>query len=432
MGLVLPDVSVTTGPQYATLINGAMNTIDSHNHSSGSGVRITPSGLNIDAELGFNGQPATSLQRTAYSTQVSPLSGVSYARSVYFSGNELYATDGTGAAIQLTSGGAINVSSIGTIGGDYATSGASVLYSNSGSKSYSFLQGTPNTTRPANMLVGQVSIYDNSVTGGNYVKFSAIASLAASYDLTLFSALPGSTLPVQLDSSGQLSTGQITTAQVTALNITTALIADNAVTTAKILDANVTANKILDQNVTSTKIADLNVTTIKIADLNVTTAKIADLNVTTAKIAAGAVTYGKLQGPNIGFSGSSGNFISFSAAFVAVTGLSAAITTHGNPIRIKLISDNTAAASYLAAGGGATNNSMEVRIMRDATEIGRVLLGSSTSSSSSPQTFFPPGMIEQYDTVAAGVYTYSIETRYTSGAFASLVFCRMVVEEFNT
>lgn len=60
------------------------------------------------------------------------------------------------------------------------------------------------------------------------------AALAAAYSLSWPAALPASTLPLSVSSTGAMSVGQITTAQITDSNVTTAKIADSNVTQPKI------------------------------------------------------------------------------------------------------------------------------------------------------------------------------------------------------
>lgn len=73
MGLVLPTVSVTPGPTYATENNTAFTTVDSHDHSTGKGVQITPAGINITSDLEFNSNDATELRTTRFDSQSAAL-----------------------------------------------------------------------------------------------------------------------------------------------------------------------------------------------------------------------------------------------------------------------------------------------------------------------------------------------------------------------
>lgn len=110
MGLILPDVSVTAGPQWATLLNAAFSTVDSHNHATGNGVQITPSGLNINSDLTFVQNNATNLRSLRLFNNSSFTPGVSDLTCLYSLNNELYYRDGAGNIIQFTLGGFLDIS----------------------------------------------------------------------------------------------------------------------------------------------------------------------------------------------------------------------------------------------------------------------------------------------------------------------------------
>lgn len=107
MNLDLPTPTVTLGPTYATQNNTAFSTIDTHDHSSGKGIPVPTSGLNINANLDFNGHKPTNMLALQLVSNVSTLTGASNANSVYVSSNNLYFTNGSGTAVQITSGGSV-------------------------------------------------------------------------------------------------------------------------------------------------------------------------------------------------------------------------------------------------------------------------------------------------------------------------------------
>src|SRR4051812_5012966 len=94
MLLPIPGVGLTDGPTFATDINYCLTIIDSHNHSSGNGVQITPAGININSDLSFGSNNAISLRTARYTSQASliPASG-SDLDCVYVSGVDLYYND---------------------------------------------------------------------------------------------------------------------------------------------------------------------------------------------------------------------------------------------------------------------------------------------------------------------------------------------------
>lgn len=107
MNLDLPTPTVTLGPDWATELNTAIETIDSHDHTSGKGTQVPTAGLNINENLDFNSYKPFSLLATQYINNGSTLTGASNASSVYVSSGNLYFTNSGGVAIQITSGGAL-------------------------------------------------------------------------------------------------------------------------------------------------------------------------------------------------------------------------------------------------------------------------------------------------------------------------------------
>lgn len=115
LNLDLPVVLTTIGPDWATKVNEAFEVIDEHDHSDGKGVQIKSAGININADLSFNDYRLTDVKSVKLQEDLSAtLTGAANAGSIYQYNNNLYFTNGSGTAIQLTSGGSI-VSSPGGI-----------------------------------------------------------------------------------------------------------------------------------------------------------------------------------------------------------------------------------------------------------------------------------------------------------------------------
>lgn len=113
MNLTLPTVSVTAGPTYATQLNTAFEDVDAHDHTSGKGVQVPTSGININATLEFNSNAATELTYVALESQGSAPSD---NLSVYVDGsNDLYYKNNSGTSVQLTNGSVIAASGSGVI-----------------------------------------------------------------------------------------------------------------------------------------------------------------------------------------------------------------------------------------------------------------------------------------------------------------------------
>lgn len=204
MNLQLPIPTQQLGPQWALDINNAMGVIDGHTHQPGKGQPVPTSGLNINADLSFNQNNATNLRSTLYANNGSPLSLPSDICNVYVSGGNLWYNNSLGQQIQLTAGSAINVSSTGTIGGDYGSSGvpAIVDYFVSPAHTYYFFQDT-NTYAP---IAGGPLTISGTTANAKGITLSAPVSLSANYALELPTALPsGSNAFLVSDASGNMS-----------------------------------------------------------------------------------------------------------------------------------------------------------------------------------------------------------------------------------
>jgi|SRR6516164_294608 hypothetical protein len=109
MLLVLPDVSITAGPQWATLLNTAFTQIDSHDHSLNKGVQITPSGLNISSDLTFNQNNATNMRSLRLFPNNTFIPTINDRTCLYALNGELYYIDAAGNNVQITINGTVDV-----------------------------------------------------------------------------------------------------------------------------------------------------------------------------------------------------------------------------------------------------------------------------------------------------------------------------------
>lgn len=193
MNLPVPVPGVDPGVDWANNIVADMYAIDSHNHSTGQGVQITPSGLSINDALPMNGNNLTTVKSVRFSSQASPLAAAADIGCVYESGVDLYYNDGNGNQIRITQSGSVS-GSAGTITG-----------LPSGTASASFAGATftfqSATLTPATMAVGPLVI-GRSAASSKTVTLSPNAGQASNYNLTLPVALPASTNFLTLDSTG--------------------------------------------------------------------------------------------------------------------------------------------------------------------------------------------------------------------------------------
>lgn len=231
MGLILPVPSSEPGPQYAEQLVTALETIDTHNHTSNSGVRIPISAITIDSDLNFNSHNATAIRSVRLSNNSAVLATPLDLNCVYSVAGDLWYNTNSGTPIQITSGNAINVSSIRGIGGDYLTSTTADIYYTASTKTFAFWA---DTSLFADIDCGGIVVHQTAVPSAPGVSLLAPVGLGASYSLTLPSALPSPTRYLTLDSSGNIGnaiTGDGTTISITG---TTMSIPDGGISRAKL------------------------------------------------------------------------------------------------------------------------------------------------------------------------------------------------------
>lgn len=197
MGMPIPTVSVDPGPDWATNIDASLNIVDSHNHSSGQGVQIGPSGMNMNADLPMNNNNLTTARSVRFQPQTPPIAASSPDLGcLYESGVDLYYNDGSGNQIRITSGGTVSGSS-GTITG-LPSGTASASYS-AGTFTWQSATSTPATMNSGPLIIG------NQIANSPTVTISPNVSIGSDYNFILPAALPGSTDYTTLDNSGNLS-----------------------------------------------------------------------------------------------------------------------------------------------------------------------------------------------------------------------------------
>lgn len=204
MGLVMPTLNDDVG-EWDDYLNELLETkIDPHDHTTGKGVKVPTAGLDIDEDLSFAGQKALNLggaQLTAVAAAT--MAGINRAFWVSSADNELYFRNNSGTDIKFTTGGTLNISLSGGIGGDYSAAGALLSFDDATDRYLAQQQGAP---RPwAGFATGNLDIYEQAASIVNRVRLKSPAALAASYDLTFPAALPGSTSVLQLSAAGVIT-----------------------------------------------------------------------------------------------------------------------------------------------------------------------------------------------------------------------------------
>jgi hypothetical protein len=157
MSLIQPAVGVTVGPTWSSELNTSLGLIDTHDHTSGKGVQITPSGININADLEFNANDAIELRTVAFDSSAA-VTTTGDIRALYHSGGDIYWRNATGTAVQITSGSSVKTGA-GSISGDMASTNAELRYSST-SNTFSHIADT--TTDPdtyAKLLCSNFFLY---------------------------------------------------------------------------------------------------------------------------------------------------------------------------------------------------------------------------------------------------------------------------------
>lgn len=117
MGFRNPTPTQEVGPDYAQDISDGLTTIGGHNHLGDglTGPQLSQDSLNISGDLSLNQHNATNVRTVAFTDQTSVPVGVGDVRVAFFKDGNLYIVNGSGAAVQITAGSAVNVTSANTI-----------------------------------------------------------------------------------------------------------------------------------------------------------------------------------------------------------------------------------------------------------------------------------------------------------------------------
>lgn len=351
MLLPIPGVGNEAGPQYATDINNCLTIVDQHNHSNGSGVQITPSGLNINTVLTFNANFATGLAGLTLTAQ----SSLPAINTIYESGNDLYFVDGLGNNVRITQSGGV-AGSPGSISN--LTSPASASYV-AGSQTFVWQSGT---SIAANMDAAALIMRNISPNSTFALTLQPPAALSSNYSITLPS-IPASQKIMTLDNAGAMAAPYTIDGSTLQIN------------------ANV----------------------IGVKPSGITPTELANDSVTTPAILNSAVTRPKLAAVGQQVSGSSGTYTTVSTLPVTVTNCSVTLTTSGRPVMLMAMS------GYF--GGTSVNSTTNIffGFTRNTTAISTAAIINATGGSSTGVTLsLPAGSLAFLDVVGAGTYTYTI------------------------
>ena len=202
MNLDLPVVGETVSPDWANMFVSALLAVAEHDHTIGSGVKLTPDALNINSDLALNSNDLTTARSVRFISNVATLSEVTDLNCIFVYAGNFYYKNNSGQNVKLTEGGSINLSTVGTIGGDYGQSGidASAVYADL-TKTFSWSRSSG---VGANMAMSNVSIAYPSA-GAAAVTLGAPAA-AVAHTITLPPAAPATNDSVMKFTTGGVAT----------------------------------------------------------------------------------------------------------------------------------------------------------------------------------------------------------------------------------
>src|SRR5271166_4881199 len=100
MNLPVPTVGVDPGPDWATNVDSCLNIVDGHNHTPGSGVAITPTAINVNADLPMNNNNLITARTVRFQPQATAPSQPGDLSCLVEIGVDLYYIDGSGNLIR--------------------------------------------------------------------------------------------------------------------------------------------------------------------------------------------------------------------------------------------------------------------------------------------------------------------------------------------
>lgn len=183
MGLVLPEPGTTPGPTWASEIVDAFESVDAHDHTTGKGTKVPSAGLNLNADVELNDNRLTEVRSVKFETTTGSLAGAAHARSLHWSGSSLIATTESGVEVAIITGGQMNPSAAGGIGGDYSGSAAQWRYE-AVNLTFVGYRDFPNLAH-ASLRTGPVKIVSESAGATNGVTLRVPTDISTSYNLRL-------------------------------------------------------------------------------------------------------------------------------------------------------------------------------------------------------------------------------------------------------
>lgn len=217
MNLVIPTERASIDA-WGGILNAALGVggVDDHDHTTGKGVKIASAALKINADVAwaFGGTnfAITDIAAVDFAA-VTAASVAGYAGALFVNSSDadnLYFRTISGTNVKITDGTTLNISVVGGIGGDYASVSALLDYDDA-SDTYRFRQETAAAVRQyaklssADLIIREYAAAGVAVVPPNTITIKSPAALAASYSITLPTAVPAGASVMQMSSAGVVS-----------------------------------------------------------------------------------------------------------------------------------------------------------------------------------------------------------------------------------
>lgn len=194
---------------WDTLYTALFLLVDAHDHTTGKGKPLGSASLVIDAALNLRDFDAINVGGIEF-TPLGALPSSGYVNRFFGYAGDAWWRNSAGTNVQITSGGTLNMTTVGGIAGQYTSVGAEVAFVDA-SDSYTFKQQVGAAVRQyarleaADLRLYEFKAHPAAAPPTTFVGLASPAALAGSYTLTMPAALPGSTQLLQVSSAGAIT-----------------------------------------------------------------------------------------------------------------------------------------------------------------------------------------------------------------------------------
>lgn len=428
MGLPIPVPGVDPGPDYAFNLNSSLALVDSHDHSSGKGVQITPSGLSITSDLPMLDNNLTNIRSLRLQSQSGALSLATDLGCLYQNGINLYYNDGNGVQIPITANGGI-VGSPGSISNLNSPASASYV---AGTETFVWQSAasTPANLDAASIILRNLSLNSKGLT------LNPPLAMGSDIIQTLPAIPLSGTSIMQMDTGGNMSASLVTDNSTLGISgnilgvknngITSTQIANQTIVAANIANNTITTNQISNSaGITGTQIANTTIAAGNIVNSTITGGKIASATISGSNIANATVANSNLATANTAGTGSSGSFATASQTPVTILGPSI-LTIVNNRNVLVVVQPASSANSYILAQGPST---CFLTLVRDSSiTIATWVLGYTTNIGGG--VYLPCGITFIDTLVTTGSHSWTLQGYVSNGGNAlSVVNMALLVRE---